>query len=195
MATLIHYNDYPCVFDLNLIRWERYEADGVKDSDTEVAVTGEPYTMWIEYRMILRAGDSILFESEKDTTLILEDIKQLIYELRQMVKGEKNKMAFDPMEPDFGLVIRNLTESEASVRISSAAGIRAEILPHVVNQSTDPSNLLNVMVWIDFQNQRSNCYGGYGPGLYFYVLARDIERFVDELQAELDALGPYVMGK
>ena len=81
-----------------------------------------------------------------------------------MVKGEKDKMAFDPMEPDFGLVIGKLKESEASVRISSAAGIRAEILPHVVNQATDPSNLFNVMVWIDLQNQRNNCYGGYGPG-------------------------------
>lgn len=82
-----------------------------------------------------------------------------------MVKGEKNNMAFDPMEPDSELVIGKLTESEASVRISSAAGIRAEILPHVINQSTDPSNLFNVMFWIDIQNQRDNCYEGYGPGL------------------------------
>src|SRR3972149_9497513 len=104
MATLIHYNDYPCAFDLNLIRWERFGSGGVKESDVETTVTGEPYTLWIEYRMILRAG-CILFESEKDTTLIHEDIKQLIDELRQMVKDEKNKMAFDPMEPDFGLVI------------------------------------------------------------------------------------------
>ena len=188
MATLIHYNDYPCAFDLNLIRWERYGSGGVKESDAETTVTGEPYILWIEYRMVLRAGDGILFESEKDTTLILEDIKQLIDDLRQMVQGERNKMAFDPMEPDFGLVIGKLTESEASVRISSAAGIRAEILSHVVNQSTDPSNQFDVMVWIDLQNQRSNCYGGYGPGLYFYVLAPDIERFADELQTELDAL-------
>jgi len=63
-----------------------------------------------------------------------------------------------------------------------------------VNQSTDLSNLLDVLVWIDIQNQRNNCYVGYGTGLYFYVLALDIERFVDELQTELDAPGPYVMG-
>ena len=36
---------------------------------------------------------------------------------------------------------------------------------------------------------------GYGPGLYFYVLATDVERFAEELQAELDALGPYFMGE
>ena len=82
MATLIHYNDYPCAFDLNLIRWERYGSGGVKESDAETTVTGEPYTLWIEYRMVLRAGDGILFESEKDTTLIHEDIKQLIDELK-----------------------------------------------------------------------------------------------------------------
>ncbi|MBI5192549.1 MAG: hypothetical protein HZA08_03780 [Nitrospirae bacterium] len=50
------------------------------------------------------------------------------------------------------------------------------------------------MVWIDIQNQRNNCYGGYGPGLYFYVQANDIEMFAGELQMELDALGLYVMG-
>ena len=89
----------------------------------------------------------VLFESEKDTTLILEDTKQLTDELRQMIKGEKNKMAFDPIEPDFGLPICMLTESETSLRISSAAGILAEILP---------SNLFNVMIWIDLQNQWNN---------------------------------------
>ena len=50
--------------------------------------------------------------------------------------------------------------NEASVRISSADGIQAEILPHLINQSTDPPNLFDVMVWIDLQNQRNNCYGG-----------------------------------
>ena len=61
--------------------------------------------------------------------------------------------------------------------------------------STYPSYLFHVTVWIDLQNQRNNCYGGYGPGLYYYVLATDIERFADELQTELDALGPYFMGE
>ena len=54
--------------------------------------------------------------------------------------------------------------------------------------------IFNIMVWIDIQNQRNNCYVGYGTGLYFYVLALDIERFVDELQTELDALGPSILG-
>ena len=31
------------------------------------------------------------------------------------------------------------------------------------------------------------------PGLYYYVLASDIERFADEVQTELGALGPYFM--
>jgi hypothetical protein len=30
MATLTHNNGYPCAFDLNLLRWERYESKAGK---------------------------------------------------------------------------------------------------------------------------------------------------------------------
>lgn len=38
-----------------------------------------------------------------------------------MAGGKRDRMGFDPMEPDFGLVIRNLTESDTTVMVSSAA--------------------------------------------------------------------------
>jgi hypothetical protein len=101
-------------------------------------------------------------------------------------------MAFDPIEPDFGLVIRNLTESDATVMVSSAAEIRAEMPTSATNQSTAPSALFDVNVWIDYPNQVDRFYGGYGPGLYFFVETSDIERFASQLQTELDALGPYL---
>jgi hypothetical protein len=50
-------------------------------------------------------------------------------------------------------------------------------------------------VWIDYPNQVNHFYGGYGPGLYFFVESADIERFSDQLQAELDALGSYFSNK
>lgn len=143
---------------------------------------------------------------QKNTTLILEDIRRLIKELKQLINGKKDGVAFDPIEPDFGLVIRNpseirfavvnelhgvnLTESDATVMISSAAdppatrpvhltgawqaswheraGIRAEMPTGATNESTDPSSLFDINVWIDYPNQVDRFYGGYGPGLYFF---------------------------
>jgi hypothetical protein len=142
--------------------------------------------------MALRIGDCVLYESKKETTLILEDIRQLIEDSQQLAGGKKNKMAFDPIEPDFGLVIRNLTESDATVMVSSAAEIRAEMPTSATNQSTAPSALFDVNVWIDYPNQVDRFYGGYGPGLYFFVETSDIERFASQLQTEVDALGPYL---
>jgi hypothetical protein len=142
--------------------------------------------------MALRVDDCMLYKSKKETTLILEDIRELIDDFRQLAGGKKNKMAFDPIEPDFGLVIRNLTESDATVMVSSAAEIRAEMPTGVSNRSAAPTILFDVNVWIDYPNQVDRFYGGYGPGLYFFVETSDIERFASQLQAELDALGPYL---
>ena len=194
MATLTHNSEYPCAFDLILLEWERYDSDSSKkvDSDVKTIPLGEPYTLWVNCRMALRIGDCVLYESKKETTLILEDIRQLIEDSQQLAGGKKNKMAFDPIEPDFGLVIRNLTESDATVMVSSAAEIRAEMPTGATNQSTAPSALFDVNVWIDYPNQVDRFYGGYGPGLYFFVETSDIERFASQLQTELDTLGPYL---
>ena len=190
MAVLTHDEQYPCAFDLRLLEWERYTTDkgGLK---VKTAGLGEPYTLWVKYRMVLQIGDRILYQSQKDTTLVLEDIRRLIKELKQLTNGKKDGVAFDPIEPDFGLVIRNLTESDATVMISSAAEIRAEMPTGATNQSTDPSSLFDVNVWIDYPNQVDRFYGGYGPGLYFFVESNDIARFADQLQEELDGLGSY----
>ena len=75
--------------------------------------------------------------------------------------------------------------------VSSAAEIRGEMPTGATNQSTAPSSLFDVNVWIDYANQADRSYGGYGPGLYFFVETSGIERFASQLQAELDALGPY----
>ncbi len=192
MAVLTHDEQYPCVFELRLLEWERYAADkgGLKVKTAEL---GEPYTLWVKYRMVLRIGDRILYQSEKDTTLVLENIRRLIKELKQLTNGKKNGVAFDPIEPDFGLVIRNLTESDASVMISSAAEIRADMPTGATNESTEPSILFDVNVWIDYPNQVDRFYGGYGPGLYFFVESHDIARFADQLQEELDGLGSYFL--
>jgi len=190
MAVLTSDEQYPCAFELKLLQWERYTKDKVGLNEKTVALA-EPYTLWVKYRMALHLGERILFKSEKDTTLVLEDIKRLIGELRQLVNGKEKRLAFDPIEPDFGLVIRILTKSDASVMISSAAEIRGEMPTGATNQSADPSSLFDVNVWIDYPNQVDRFYGGYGPGLYFFVELHNIERFADQLQAELDALGPY----
>ena len=145
--------------------------------------------------MALRMGDSILYQSAKETTLVLEDIKRLLEELQEIAKGNKDKIAFEPIEPDFGLVIRRLTESDASVAVSSTAEIRAEEPTNATNRSLAPSDVLDVNVWIDYPNQADRFYGGYGPGLYFFVEASDIERFASQLEVELDALGSYFTGK
>jgi hypothetical protein len=142
--------------------------------------------------MALRIGDCVLYESKKETTLILEDIRQLIEDSQQLAGGKKNKMAFDPIEPDFGLLIRNLTESDVTVMVSSASEIRGEMPTGATNQSTAPTELFDVNVWIDYPNQVDRFYGGYGPGLYFFVETSDIERFASQLQTELDTLGPYL---
>lgn len=193
MATLTHNDKYACAFDLTLSEWERYSAEK-GDSNIETVPSGEPYTLWVKYRMALRVSDRILYRSEKDTTLVLEDIRELIENLRQLANGSKDRVAFDPIEPDFGLVIRNLTESDATVMISSAAEIRAEMPTGATNQSTDPSSLFDVNAWIDYPNQVDRFYGGYGPGLYFFVESHDIARFADQLQEELDVLGSYFPG-
>ena len=194
MATLTHDTEYPCAFDLRLLEWERYSSKE-ENSEVKTVPLGEPYTLWVQYRMALRIGDSILYQSAKETTLVLEDIKRLLEELREIARGNKDKMAFEPIEPDFGLVIRRLTESNASVMISSAAKIRAEEPTNATNCSSAPADVLDVDVWIDYPNQVDRFYGGYGPGLYYLVEASDIERFASQLEAELDALGSYFTGK
>jgi len=137
-------------------------------------------------------GDCTLYHSnKKDTTLVLEDIRRLINELRQLADGNKGKLVFDPIEPDFGLIIRKLTESDASVMISSAAEIRAEMPTGATSQSADPTSLFDVNVWIDHPNQVDRFYGGYGQGLYFTAESPDIVRFAGQLQEELDGLGSY----
>lgn len=189
MATLTHNDNYPCAFDLRLLDWERYSSK--QDSDIKTAPLDKLYTLWVKYRMALRVGDNVLYQSAKETTLVLEDIERLIEELGQSADGTKGKMAFDPIEPDFGLVIRRLTESDASVMISSAAEVRAEMPTDATNRSTAHSSIFDVDVWIDHPNQVDRCYGGYGPGLYFFVEASDIKRFVSQLEAELSGLALY----
>lgn len=191
MAVLTHDGKYPCLFDLSLLEWERYTGDTNNSSSERMVELGKPYTMWAKYRMRLQIGNSLIYESQKDTTIISEDIGQLIEELRELAGGKRDRMGFDPMEPDFGLVICNLTESDTTVMVSSAAGIRAEIPTGATNQSSDSSDLFDVNVWIDYPNQVDRIYGGYGPGLYFYTGLKEIERFSDELQEDLDRLGAY----
>jgi len=190
MAVLTSDEHYPCVFELKLSEWERYAADGER-ADAKIAELGESYTLWVKYRMALRVGDYPLYRSYKDTTLVLEDLKRLIDELRHLANGDKSRLAFDPIEPDFGLIIRNLTESDASVEISSAAAVRAGTPTGAADQSADPSCLFDVNVWIDHSNQVDRFYGGYGPGLYFTVESPHIERFAGQLQEELNGLGSY----
>lgn len=59
------------------------------------------------------------------------------------------------------------------------------------NQSTDPVSLFDIDVWIDHPNQVDRFYGRYFSGLYSFVESPNIERFADQLQAELDVLGSY----
>jgi len=51
----------------------------------------------------------------------------------------------------------------------------------VIRRLSESSLIFDVDVWIDFPNQVSCFYGGYGPGLYFWVDASDIERFASQL--------------
>jgi len=190
VAVLTHDEQYPCAFDLRLLEWERYTIDK-EGLNVKTVGLGEPYTLWVKYRMALQIGDRILYQSQKDTTLVFEDIRRLIKELKQLTNGKKDRVAFDPVEPDFGLVIRNMTESDATVMISSAAEIRADMPTGATNESTEPSILFDVNVWIDYPNQVDRFYGGYGPGLYFFVESHDIARFADQLKEELDGLGSY----
>jgi len=141
--------------------------------------------------MRLQIGDVVLYESQKDTTLILEDIRQLIEGLKQLASGEADRMGFDPIEPDFGLAIRTLTEGDTTVMVSSAAEIRADAPTGATDTSSDPSGLFDVSVWIDYTNQVDRVYGGYGPGLFFFVESDDIDRFADQLHQDLRKLGPY----
>jgi hypothetical protein len=190
MAVLTHDQQYPCVFELALLEWERY-GDDTEAADSETTGLGAPFTLWVKYRMGLKIGDKVLYESCGGTTLVLEDITRLIGDLLELAGGNKDRMGFDPIEPDFGLSIRQLTESDATVMISSAAEIRAEVLTGAVNRSTELVGVFDVNVWIDYPNQVNRFYGGYGPGLYFFVEPTGIVRFAGELQSELDGLGSY----
>ena len=190
MATLTHNTRYPCVFDLKFLRWERYTSEKNRNSDIKTVTLGEPYTLWVEYCMALRVGNRVLYQSEKDTTLILEDIKHLIEDLRRLAHGKKDRIVFHPIEPDFELSICKITESNASVIVSSISKMRAKTSAG----ATDPSSLFSVNVWIDYPNQVNHFYGGCGPALNFFVEALDIERFTSQLEAELKALGSYFNG-
>jgi len=190
MAVLTHDQRYPCVFELALLEWERY-GDDTEAADRETTGLGTPFTLWVKYRMGLKIGDKVLYESNGGTTLVLEDIRRLICDLLELAGGNKDRMGFDPIEPDFGLSIRPLTESDATVMISSAAEIRAEVPTGAVNRSTELVGVFDVSVWVDYPNQVDRFYGGYGPGLYFFVEPTDIVRFAGELQSELDGLGSY----
>lgn len=82
MAVLTHDGKYPCLFNLSLLEWERYTGDTNYSSSERMVELEKPYTMWAKYRMRLQIGNSLIYESQKDTTIISEDIGQLIEELR-----------------------------------------------------------------------------------------------------------------
>ena len=63
--------------------------------------------------------------------------------------------------------MRRITESDATVMISSAAEIRAQMPTGAVNPSSELVDLFEVCVWIDYPNQVDRFYGGYGPGFVF----------------------------
>ena len=93
MAVLTHDRQYPCIFELTLQSWERYSADA-EAFDGKPTGLGKPYTLWVTYRMALRMGETILYGSKKDTTLVLEDISRLIDGLGQVSAGKKERMGF-----------------------------------------------------------------------------------------------------
>jgi len=82
------------------LEWERY-GDDTESADRKTTGLGETFTLWVKYRMRLKIGKTALYESNKDTTLVLEDIRRLIDDLRELAAGKKDRAGFDPIEPDF----------------------------------------------------------------------------------------------
>ena len=72
----------------------------------------------------MQTGNATIYESQRDTTLVLEDIERLVEGLGQLASGRIKSLAFDPIEPVFGLAICNLTESGMYARISSIFAFR-----------------------------------------------------------------------
>jgi len=69
MIILKTKGEYPCGFELKLFEWERYDS---KDIDASKTVPqGDLYTLWIEYRMILKIADQVLYQSATKATLVL----------------------------------------------------------------------------------------------------------------------------
>lgn len=184
MATLSNTNrdNSKLVFRLELLRWERYYNLKV-EPDLPLAKNGEPYTRWIIYRMALKIEDQILYESKKETTLILEDLEWLTEELKELVDKKRQELHFEPIEPDFNLRIKQCIEKSADYDEdgNEVPGTEKEVV----------LDYYQVILWIDHLNQAKGIYSGEGPGLVFYVEREELAEFREGLLSEKKRLGKY----
>lgn len=85
-----------------------------------------------------------------------DEIEQLSNQLRQLIAGTRSKVVFEPAEPTFEL-----------------------------NFTTQPAGTIKVEAWLDASNSTTGFYAGDALGIRFLTDASNIQKFLDELAAEV----------
>jgi hypothetical protein len=84
-----------------------------------------------------------------------DEIEQLANQLKQLISGTKTTVLFEPAEPSFEL-----------------------------NFSSQPAGGIKVEAWLDASNGTTGFYAGDGLGIRFLTDLPNLQKFVDELNAE-----------
>jgi hypothetical protein len=158
-------------FHMDLVRWERYD-DLVGSPQMLIVPTQHDYEKWIVYKMALKIDDKALFESKRETILVLNDLSWFLRNLKSLIKGELRKIEFEPLEPDFHLIIEQCSEDGS-------------------DRSDGYINLFQVLVWIDYRSQIDGRHSGNGPALVFHTKQKDLIKFRQQLCIEKENLGKY----
>jgi hypothetical protein len=177
-------------FTLELTGWESYPVDehGVfmtgRSPEERAAAPFRKYSNeWIEYRVALEMLDQTILED--DGTLHADyDWPWLLEGLEQLVAGEENELRFEPMEPNFRLLIEQVPEPQWQPLEEEE-----KEKPPTPEEPQD-DDLFDVYAEIDLERGAGQgSYGGEGPAAHLLSERAELRRFLEALRAEHAALG------
>jgi len=118
----------------------------------------------MDYELDIRFDRFFRLATQKSRAIPLSEVESLLIELKEIVKGDRSEIDFEPMEPDFRIQVAPLFDDE------EAKSYQFEI-------------------WIDKDNFDSSGYGASYIGVKFFTTKEEVENFIKQSTEEITQLG------